>query len=293
MDVGVPPRGDYEAGQTGEKGLYYIEDGKGTDTPNDDEIVITNANPISDPYEMSCGVVWGASGYKAPGSTSAEHICDIQSGYSKKDIKAIAELEDSTGKSETVGTAPLAVSLTTTAKLYTMDLRHTKGPTIYLTWQDSWGLDRPDDADDYVYVAWSAHVDTAGNQKYHLTYNSEATAVKGGNTYKGDVVAWYGGKSTFGTKNVPVSTDDILDCKAIGRDPNELLYDVIASYEWVITLYRFPIAVVEDGKETTFECTTKVDLAGLDGAASTQTRTDSFDYLKQGFSYPPGKYGVE
>lgn len=293
MDVGVPPRGDYEAGQTGEKGLYYIEDGKGTDTPNDDEIVITNANPISDPYEMSCGVVWGASGYKAPGSTSAEHICDIQSGYSKKDIKAIAELEDSTGKSETVGTAPLAVSLTTTAKLYTMDLRHTKGPTIYLTWQDSWGLDRPDDADDYVYVAWSAHVDTAGNQKYHLTYNSEAAAVKGGNTYKGDVVAWYGGKSTFGTKNVPVSTDDILDCKAIGRDPNELLYDVIASYEWVITLYRFPIAVVEDGKETTFECTTKVDLAGLDGAASTQTRTDSFDYLKQGFSYPPGKYGVE
>lgn len=263
---GVPKQGE-EGGSPEYYFSWSIDEGD-PDDPLDDEIVLANYVALADPYRLHLFITYHCVEYGAD-SLASDYKDDSTHGF-----KASLAIQDDTG-SLNRETDQITARIVTDSQLQSL----TKKPvdSVFVDWNESWGMERPEDADQYVYVPWLLEIRVPeGNTQ---EYNLDIVDTPGNG---GEVIGW--------------SVDNATSF--VPEDSAFTVYENWHEPSWYKTLYRvyvlvrYPRAVIETGQSVLFENNAQITLRGRDDASDQKQDDAQFTYEYVAFTYPPGEYGV-
>ncbi len=164
----------------------------------------------------------------------------------------------------------IRVGINSNAKITSAEKRY---PTLYKTWQSSWGS-APADANDYYYLVWEivSYIDKNITQPYNLTFNETVSSANGSTSVAGYK---FSGQSSYGSNNT------ITD-----QTRNEYRYDYVLTKHTKAdfsSLDRYSIANNID------VVLTPVDLVD---AASNVVSGKTFSWERPEFKAPSGSFNV-
>lgn len=263
---GVPKQGD-EGGSSEYYFSWSIDEGD-PDDPRDDEIVLANYVALADPYRLHLFITYHCV---ESGADSRASDYKDDSTYS---FKASLTIQDDTAPLNRE-TDQITARIVTDSQLQSL----TKKPvdSVFVDWNEGWGMERPEDADQYVYVPWLLEimVPSTNTQEYNLDIVDKPSN-------SGEVIGW---SVDNATSFVP--EDSAFTVYENWHEPssNKTQYRVYV-------LVRYPRAVIETGQPVVFLNDAKVVLRGIDGASDQRQADAQFTYEYVAFTYPPGEYGV-
>ena len=270
--IGIPSRDEF-AGSTAEDALCYYEDNAGTpNDASDDSIVITNGVPLSDAYDYTVTLTYGSGGpYSDPGDIKGG---EGDRGFENDAITARAVVLDGSGaETERLSSAPLSLRWHTNAVFDELKVGGTGSyaPSPFAAWNESWGVDKPSDADESFFVVWPVNASVRYDSMQHVRFSYDFSSDGG------RVVAWGQHRAMQG--------DYVFEPG--GAHFAESDYSLGGDSRYVIAQY--PKSMLEEGR-VQLSAQVSATMEGIDGAAGLKDASFSFVYETKPFEYPAQSY---